>query len=75
MAFIAAGYIFRTLFFLNAATEANWVRLRWIVWGNLAFTGTLLLATFWHADEFNWVAVHATVRAHLGRSSTSSSRW
>ena len=29
-------------------------RLRWIVWGNLAFTGTLLLATFWHIDEFNW---------------------
>ncbi len=53
-AFIAAGYIFRTLFFLNAATESNWIRLRWIVWGNLAFTGTLLLATFWHADEFTW---------------------
>ena len=53
-AFIGAGYIFRTLFFLNAAPEGNWVRLRWIVWGNLAFTGTLLLATFWHADQFNW---------------------
>ena len=53
-AFIAAGYIFRTLFFLNAATESNWIRLRWIVWGNLAFTGTLLLATFWHVDEFTW---------------------
>jgi hypothetical protein len=51
-AFIGAGYIFRTLFFLNAATESNWIRLRWIVWGNLAFTGTLLLATFWHAGEF-----------------------
>ena len=24
------------------------------MWGNLAFTGTLLLATFWHIDEFNW---------------------
>ncbi len=54
MAFIGAGYIFRTAFFLNAAREGNWVRLRWIVWGNLVFTGTLLLATFWHADEFNW---------------------
>jgi hypothetical protein len=54
MAFIGAGYIFRTAFFLNAATEGNWVRLRWIVWGNLAFTGTLLLATYWHVDEFNW---------------------
>ena len=53
-AFIGAGYIFRTLFFLNAATESNWIRLRWIVWGNLAFTGTLLLATFWHVDQFNW---------------------
>ena len=24
------------------------------MWGNLVFTGTLLLATYWHADEFNW---------------------
>ena len=40
--------------FLYVAREANWIRLRWIVWGNLAFTGTLLLATFWHIDEFNW---------------------
>ena len=54
MAFIGAGYIFRTAFFLNDATEGNWVRLRWIVWGNLVFTGTLLLATYWHVDEFNW---------------------
>ena len=53
-AFIGAGYIFRTLFFLNVARESNWTKLRWIVWGNLAFTGTLLLATFWHIDEFNW---------------------
>jgi hypothetical protein len=53
-AFIGAGYVFRTLFFLNVATESNWIRLRWIVWGNLAFTGTLLLATFWHIDQFNW---------------------
>jgi hypothetical protein len=52
--FIGAGYIFRTLFFLNVARESNWIRLRWIVWGNLAFTGTLLLATFWHIDQFNW---------------------
>jgi hypothetical protein len=53
-AFIGAGYIFRTLFFLNVAREADWVRLRWIVWGNLVFTGTLLLATFWHINEFLW---------------------
>lgn len=53
-AFIGAGYVFRTLFFLNAARESNWIRLRWMVWGNLAFTGTLLLATYWHIDQFNW---------------------
>jgi hypothetical protein len=53
-AFIGAGYVFRTAFFLNAAWEPNWVRLRWIVWGNLVFTGTLLFATYWHADQFNW---------------------
>lgn len=54
MAFIGAGYIFRTAFFLNAAREGNWLRLRWIVWGNLAFTGTLLIATYWHIAEFHW---------------------
>ena len=53
-AFIGAGYIFRTLFFLNVARQADWIRLRWIVWGNLVFTGVLLIATFWHIDEFTW---------------------
>jgi hypothetical protein len=53
-AFIGAGYVFRTAFFLNVAREGNWLRLRWIVWGNLAFTGTLLAATYWHLDEFHW---------------------
>jgi hypothetical protein len=46
--------VFRTAFFLNAAREKDWLRLRWIVWGNLTFTGVLLLATFWHAEEFHW---------------------
>lgn len=53
-AFIGAGYVFRTAFFLYAAWQADWLKLRWIVWGNLVFTGTLLLATYWHADQFNW---------------------
>lgn len=52
--FIGAGYVFRTFFFLNAARERNWYRLRWIVYGNLAFTGTLLFATYWHLDEFRF---------------------
>jgi len=52
--FIGAGYVFRTAFFLNAAFERSWARLRWIVWGNLVFTGILLLATYWHAEEFHW---------------------
>jgi hypothetical protein len=52
--FIGAGYVFRTAFFLNVAREGNWFRLRWIVYGNLAFTGTLLFATYWHLSEFNW---------------------
>lgn len=54
-AFIGAGYVFRTLFFLAVAREPNWFRLRWLFWGNLVFTGTLLLATYWHIDEFLWV--------------------
>lgn len=53
-AFIGAGYIFRTAFFLNIAREGNWLRLRWAVWGNLAFTGMLLVATYWHLDQFRW---------------------
>jgi hypothetical protein len=53
-AFIGAGYVFRTAFFLYVAREPDWFRLRWIVWGNLAFTGVLLLATFWHIDQFTW---------------------
>jgi hypothetical protein len=53
-AFIGAGYVFRTVFFLAIAREPNWLRIRWAVWGNLAFTGTLLLATYWHIDEFTW---------------------
>jgi hypothetical protein len=52
--FIGAGYVFRTLFFLNVAREPNWLRLRWIIVGNLVFTGALLLATYWHAEDFNW---------------------
>jgi len=52
--FIGAGYIFRTAFFLNVAFEKDWLRLRWIVWGNLVFTGILLFATYWHAQEFIW---------------------
>jgi hypothetical protein len=52
--FIGAGYIFRTGFFLSVALEPAWHRVEWIFWGNLVFTGTLLLATFWHADRFSW---------------------
>jgi hypothetical protein len=63
-AFIGAGYIFRTAFFLNAARQPDWTRLRWIVWGNLVFTGTLLFATYWHADEFHWNPLE-TPLAHL----------
>lgn len=53
-AFIGAGYIFRTAFFLQFVFAGNWLHIRWTFWGNLAFTGTLLLATLWHADEMNW---------------------
>ncbi len=53
-AFIGAGYVFRTVFFLQFVFARNWLHIRWTFWGNLAFTGTLLLATLWHADEMNW---------------------
>jgi hypothetical protein len=63
-AFIGAGYIFRTAFFLAVAFEPNWLRLRWLFWGNLAFTGTLLLATYWHMEEFHWKPGE-TIWAHV----------
>ncbi len=59
--FIGAGYIFRTAFFLTVAFELAWHRIRWVYWGNLVFTGTLLLATFWNLDRFNWFFVTAHV--------------
>ena len=52
--FIGAGYIFRTAYFLSVWRERAWYKVRWIYWGNLVFTGTLLLATFWHAEQFKW---------------------
>lgn len=55
--FIGAGYIFRTGFFFSVALERAWHRVRWVYWGNLIFTGTLLLATFWHLDRFNFFFV------------------
>jgi hypothetical protein len=63
-AFIGAGYIFRTAFFLAVAFQPNWLRLRWLIWGNLAFTGTLLLATYWHLEEFHWDP-SKTIWAHV----------
>ena len=62
--FIGAGYIFRTAFFLSVAFQPNWLRLRWLFWGNLAFTGTLLLATYWHIEEFHWNPSQ-TIWAHV----------
>ena len=53
-AFIGAGYVFRTFFFLLFVFERDWRKLRWTPWGNLVFTATLLLATIWHAEEVNW---------------------
>lgn len=55
--FIGAGYVFRAGFFFAVALEPAWHRVRWIYWGNLVFTGTLLFATFWHIDLFNWFFV------------------
>ena len=73
-AFIGAGYVFRTAFFLSIAFGRDWTQLRWMFWGNLAFTATLLLASFWHAEEFNWDPFADARRATSGSSSTSSSR-
>ncbi len=59
--FIGAGYVFRTGFFFTVALVPVWHRVRWVFWGNLVFTGTLLLATFWHIDRFNWFFITAHV--------------
>jgi hypothetical protein len=62
--FIGAGYIFRTAFFFSIAITPDWRRLRWILYGNLAFTGTLLFATYWSMGEFHWNP-HQTIWAHI----------
>lgn len=56
-AFIGAGYIYRVFFFLLFVFIPDWRRLRWTYYGNLLFTGTLLLATLWHAPEMHWRTV------------------
>jgi hypothetical protein len=54
LAFIGAGYVFRTAFFYWIVLERRWSVVRWMFVGNLVFTGTLLLASYWHAEEFLW---------------------
>jgi hypothetical protein len=60
-AFIGAGYLYRTYFFLLFVFVQDYRKLRWAYIGNLFFTGALLLATLWHAQEVHWL----TVTAHL----------
>lgn len=60
-AFIGAGYLFRTYFFLLFVFVPDWRLLGWTYYGNLLFTGALLLATLWHAPEVHW----RTVVAHI----------
>jgi hypothetical protein len=60
-AFIGAGYFYRTYFFLLFVFVRDYRRLRWAYIGNLFFTGALLLATLWHADEMHWL----TITGHL----------
>ena len=55
--FIGAGYVFRTAMFLSVTVWPSWFKVRWLFWGNLVFTGTLLVATFWHADQMRWGSV------------------
>lgn len=59
--FLAVAWVFRIGFFFSVWREPAWHRVRWIFWGNLVFTSTLLLATFLHADRFNWSFPTATI--------------
>ncbi|HLO32060.1 MAG TPA: hypothetical protein VK249_23115 [Anaerolineales bacterium] len=34
--------------------EANWLRLRWLSWGTMAFLTFIFAATYWHIDLMNW---------------------
>lgn len=60
-AFIGAGYLFRTYFFLLFVFVPDWRQLRWTYYGNLLFTFGLLTATIWHAPEVRWL----TIVAHI----------
>ncbi len=52
--FIGTSFILRTFLGWLLWREKYWYRLRWSMWGNFAFLGTILLATFWHVEAMNW---------------------
>jgi hypothetical protein len=54
--FLGTSFILRVFMGYLLYRERDWYRLRWIKWGNFAFLGVILLATFWHVDEMNWTA-------------------
>jgi hypothetical protein len=64
-AFIGAGYIFRTSLLIGTILERAWHRLRWVYWGNIVFTGTIVLATMWHIEDFGWFQPVSIVWAHI----------
>jgi hypothetical protein len=53
--------LFRTYFFLLFVFVPDWRQLRWTYYGNLLFTGALLIATIWHAPEVRWLSVVAHI--------------
>lgn len=67
--FIGASFILRTFLGYHLWRGKYWYRVRWVVWGNFAFLGTIFIATFWHIDEMNWrtniVMAHVWVLAYI----------
>jgi hypothetical protein len=67
--FLGASFILRTFLGYRLWRETYWYRLRWIVWGNYVFLGTIFIATFGHMGEMNWKAnllmAHVWVLAYI----------
>ncbi len=67
--FLGASFAIRAFLGFHLWREKNWYRLRWITWGNYAFLGVILLATFWHVDKLNWssnlLVAHIWILAYI----------
>ena len=52
--FIGTCFALRSFEGLKMWREPQWLRLRWMSWGTMAFLSVIFAATYWHVDLINW---------------------